>query len=244
MLFDRIVLAPFDALRVSLFPKKCMGCGEVIDEDRELCVTCEKNLIPIDHKKRCKFCGIEREFCTCKARVYYFKYVIGIYENDGIAKHILYKYKLSKNCHYAEFIADKMAEGIKTEFHRIKFDAVISVPTSPHSTLSRGFDHSKLLAEIIADKLNVRYRNDIIKCKFFKKSQHKSKYKERFANMKDKYYVNHKCKYDNVLLVDDIKTTGASLDACAKQLLLSGAKNVYCVTFLESVHKKSKLHNK
>lgn len=241
MIFDEIVLFPFDGLRLSIFPKQCMCCGEIIDEDKDLCKRCEENLTPINPKRRCKFCGNDRDYCTCKSRVFYFKNVICIYENDGPAKNMLYRCKLSKRSHYAEFIADKMVAGINTEFKGIKFDAVTSVPTSPHSMLTRGFDHSKLLAEIIAYRLGIKYVGGIIKCRLFRKSQHKSKYQERFSNMKDKYYCNKKFKCKNILLVDDIKTTGASLDACARQLLLSGAENVYCVTVVSTVHKKSKL---
>lgn len=244
MIFDDIVLFPFDALRVSVFPKKCVCCDEIIEEEKDICDKCAKLLEPIDPIKRCKFCGNDKEYCTCKSRVYYFKNVICIYENDGLAKKALYRYKLSKRSHYGEFLADKMVEGINREYSGIKFQAVTSVPTSAHSALSRGFDHSKLLGEIVADRLGIKYAGNIIKCRFFKKSQHKSDYRERFSNMRNKYYVNRKFKCKNILLVDDIKTTGASLDACAKQLLLAGAENVYCVTVLSTVHRNSKLKNK
>lgn len=244
MKFDEIVLFPFDALRVALFPKKCMCCGEIIDEDGDLCSICENGIEVIDPKKRCRFCGNEREYCTCKSRVYYFKNILCIYENDGIARKALYRYKLSRKSHYALFFAEKMAQSINTEFKGIKFSAVISVPTSSHSMLTRGFDHSKLLAQIVAEKIGVPYRKGIIKCRWFSRSQHKSEFSDRFSNTKNKYYFTKKIKYKNVLLVDDIKTTGASLDACARQLLLAGAENVYCVTATSAVNKNKKLQKK
>ena len=241
MIFDKIVLFPFDGLRVSVFPKQCVSCGEIIDEDKDMCEKCEKLLVPIDPKRRCKFCGNDKDYCTCKSRVFYFKSVVSVYENDGAAKNAVYRYKLSKKSHYAEFLADKVIKSIETEFEGIKFGAVTSVPTAPHSVLTRGFDHSKLLAEIIAYKIGVKYVNNILKCRFFKKSQHKSKINERFANMRNKYYFSRNLNCKNVLLIDDIKTTGASLDACARQLLLAGAENVYCATVVTTVYKKSKL---
>lgn len=243
MIFDKIVLFPFDGLRVSVFPKQCVCCGEIIDEDKELCPKCEKLLVPIDPKRRCKFCGNDKDYCVCKIRVFYFNRVVSVYENDGAAKNAVYRYKLSKKSHYAEFLADKLVECIEREFKGIKFGAVTSVPTAAHSVLTRGFDHSKLLAEIIAYKIGVKYANNILKCRFFKKSQHKSKLNERFSNMKNKYYFGKNIKCKNVLLIDDIKTTGASLDACARQLLLAGAQNVYCATVVTTVNKKSKLQS-
>ena len=55
--------------------------------------------------------------------------------------------------------------------------------------------------------------------------------KERFENVKGKFRSTKKC-IGNILLVDDIKTTGATLEECSKQLLSSGADSVYCVTGL------------
>ena len=243
MIFDKIILFPFDGLRVSVFPKQCVCCGEIINEGKDLCNKCEKLLIPINPKRRCKFCGNDKDFCTCKSRVFYFKSVICIYENEGPARNVVYRYKLSKKSHYADFLAEKMVKSIETEFSGIKFNAVTSVPTSPHSMLTRGFDHSKLLAEIIAYRIGIKYENNILKCRWFRKSQHKSKFRERFDNMRDKYYFSRRFKGKNILLIDDIKTTGASLDACARQLLLAGAENVYCATVVSTVYKKSKLQN-
>ena len=62
--------------------------------------------------------------------------------------------------------------------------------------------------------------------------------KERFKNVKGMYKTNYKVTGKTILLVDDIKTTGASFDECAKQLLLAGADNVYCVSAVGSKTKK------
>lgn len=60
----------------------------------------------------------------------------------------------------------------------------------------------------------------------------------RLKNVKNKYYAQNKISGGNVLLFDDIATTGATLDECAKQLLIAGADRVYCISVLQSVHKK------
>ena len=73
MRFDEIVLFPFDALKIALFPKKCICCGEIIDEGEDMCYICQNNIELINPKKRCKFCGNEKDNCSCKTRVYYLK---------------------------------------------------------------------------------------------------------------------------------------------------------------------------
>ena len=67
------------------------------------------------------------------------------------------------------------------------------------------------------------------------KKQHRSSIKERLSNVDGKYCATRRISTANVLLIDDIKTTGATLDECAKQLLFAGADSVYCVSVLGSI---------
>ena len=62
--------------------------------------------------------------------------------------------------------------------------------------------------------------------------QHNLFLNERFGNVKDAYRATDKIKGQTVLLLDDIKTTGATLNECAKELKFSGAKKVYCIAAL------------
>ena len=81
---------------------------------------------------------------------------------------------------------------------------------------------------------------DLLKCKYNRKSQHNMPFDERFQNVKGMYSFNYRIEGKTILLVDDIKTTGASLDECAKQLLLAGAEHIYCITGLVTVKKGKK----
>ena len=106
--------------------------------------------------------------------------------------------------------------------------------------LNRGFNQSKILAEKIGEKLNLPVL-DILYRNKSKTDQHDIKNpKERFKNVEGLYGAKGKVNGKNILLVDDIKTTGATLNECAKQLILSGADNVYCVTGLISDRRKEK----
>lgn len=214
------------------FPNICVSCGRIIGENDRMCKECRKNLIKINLEKACPLCGLEKPNCACRHSVYYFAGIVSCYYNEGSAKNIVYNYKLGHRDYYADFIAADMAVNLKEKFGDIKFDYITSVPPTVISRLKKGFDQTKLLAKQIGKLTKIPVRNDVVGCKPIAVSQHTSDMKERFINVKDKYYVKKKVEADNVLLVDDIKTTGATIDACARELLYSGARRVYCITVL------------
>lgn len=215
------------------FPNVCFSCGRIIGEGKHLCDECEETLLDISAETACPFCGIEKPDCDCAYSVYYFKSAAACFYNEGSAKNLVYNYKLGRKDYYCGYLADFMSENIKTKFKDVKFDYIVSVPPTAKSLIKRGFDQTRLLAKCISKRIGVPLRNGVIGCRPFNPSQHESaNYKERFKNVKGKYYVKKRINAENVLLVDDIKSTGATLDACARELLYSGAKRVYCVTFV------------
>ena len=97
----------------------------------------------------------------------------------------------------------------------------------------RGFNKSDLFAKEISEILNIEYNANLLVKKSKTKTQHRIRnIEDRFANVRDGYKSVFDLKGKNILLVDDIKTTGASLDECARQLKFSGAENVYSVVAL------------
>lgn len=98
----------------------------------------------------------------------------------------------------------------------------------------RGFNQSEVLAERIAKILSLPIIN-ALSCVKSAHSQHKIKdYKERFKNVKGIYKANGAFDGKTLLLVDDIMTTGATLNECAAVLLRAGADKIYCVTALRT----------
>lgn len=220
-----------------IYPNKCLSCGVILSEnENNLCVLCKRRLVFINPKKRCMKCGLEKQFCQCNKRVYHFENVISVFEYTGIAMEIMKKYKFSHAMHYGGFFADHMSRAVKNEYKNIKFSAVTYVPTSSKNRSKRGYDQSRVLCNRISKILGIRMVN-ILGCRKFVSDQHKSNFKNRFENVRNKYYFKNRMRGGNILLVDDIKTTGATLDECAKQLLFAGADKVYCVTALETVYR-------
>lgn len=218
------------------YPNRCISCGRIIEYDNSLCEPCFEKLKVINPKKRCLKCGNDKNFCKCKTLVYRFESVISVFENDGSAKNILYRYKFGGRPHISDFLVQEMANAVKNEYKDIKFDIICPVPSSRKSRLKYGFDHTMTLSKKLSKNLGIESFNMLRVVK--QNSQHKSKFSERMENVKGKYEPIKRADNKTVLLVDDIKTSGATLDECAKQLLFAGAERVYCVTALSTYPKK------
>jgi ComF family protein len=219
----------FKSLISVLFPNVCVSCSDIIEEGEFLCDYCYEMIERTANDKICIKCGNMKKRCECKRRVYRFNAIIAPFYNEGIARKALYAFKIGKREAIANFFINEMTLAIKQNFYDIKFDEVCFVPMFKRDRLKKGFNHSELLAKGIAEKLGIKFSELLLSHKK-KKPQHKLHPKERLENVKDVYYCNKNLSGKTILLVDDIKTTGATLDECSKQLLFAGAERVYCVT--------------
>lgn len=216
----------------SFFPKLCICCGEAIDEQDELCANCHRLIERFDIEKRCVNCGLEKGNCDCNARVFYFSACCAPFHNLGLASRIMRGFKFLHREHYGRYLAQQMALTVRTEYSGIEFDGICYVPATRRITMKRGYNQSRVLAAHISSITGIPLFDNALKCRRKRSAQHTLSYKERFENVKDLYEWNYQNKGRTLLLVDDIKTTGATLNECARQLLLSGAEKVYCVTGL------------
>lgn len=223
----------------ALYPNKCAGCGRVIPENEGFCDFCFEMLPKIDLDKFCTRCGSAKSDCRCKHRTFRFEGAVAAYYNEGPARKAMYQFKFRRTGYFADFFAKKMTIAVKNAFYDAKIDAVAYVPLSVRNRLKRGYDQSRELASRVAENLGLPLLGNAIGCHKKKKPQHETEWKERFSNVRDMYFSNMSLKGRTILLVDDIKTSGATLDECAKVLLTAGADRVYCVTGL-AVKQKNK----
>lgn len=230
----------FKTIINAIFPQRCISCGEIIGKGEFLCEYCFAFIERIDFAKVCERCGLPKSKCECMRRVFHFNSVIAPFVNDKIAKAAMYRYKFQRLNVCSGFFAAEMAKTVKIFYKDKQFDGITSVPMHTLKKLKRGFNQSEELAKGLSKMLGIPLYDNLLSVKYTSKKQHNMPLKDRFQNVKGKYHYNYKVTGKNILLVDDIKTTGATVDECAKQLLLAGANAVYCVTSLISEPKKGK----
>lgn len=210
-----------------LFPRRCAFCGKPVAADGFVCADCLKKL-PFVKGKLCQVCGREKRYCCCSQKKdYSFERCVSplYYEDEARRGVIAFKFRKKENS--ATAFAFFAAEKIKEEYAGIAFDAVTSVPLSHTEKRRRGYNQAELFARKTAKLIGVPYK-ELLRKPSDIKLQRELDPERRWQNVKDAFKAEN--AGGTVLLADDIITTGATLDCCARELLKAGAEKVYCVT--------------
>lgn len=213
------------------FTNRCELCGEVIEFDEKLCDEC-KSVSKIK-PPFCEYCGCNKSDCTCKKHKNEFKQIISPYYFKDSVSRAIHNMKERDMPFLSKKLGSDMFECVSDAYGDIDFDYVTFVPFRRFHQNKRGYNQSQLLAENIAIKMGVpcaqllnKVRNTGV--------QHKKSEKQRKADIFGAFDVKDKYKNELdgkiILLVDDVKTTGATLNECAKMLKIYSASAVYCVT--------------
>lgn len=223
-----------------IFTNHCKYCNTIIEKGEEICAECRDNL-PEIKGERCKFCGAEKDRCGCKKhRMAYDGITSPFYYENGI-KQGIQKLKFNGKEHIARTLAEDMANCVKSDFAQVNFDFICYVPFTTAQKFRRNYNQSELLAERLSKTLKVSLNNVLVKL-FETDSQHNKNIRNRSGNVFGVYDIkeNADVKDKTILIVDDIKTTGSTLNECASILKIRGAKEVYCVTAALTGKKKKK----
>lgn len=192
------------------------------------CFFCKENII-----KNSYLC----EDCISKIRKYD-KEIFNDYGENCFKKDILFYYSGILKTKVKEF---KFENGVylKNPFGKLiydnldkslleKIDYIAYVPSSKKKIKLRGYNHSKLLAEEISKYSNIQLFDNLHKIKNTK-SQHFLSLEERSVNLKNSFLVDCDLTGKNILLLDDIHTSGATIDECYKELKKSNCNFVWAV---------------
>jgi ComF family protein len=130
--------------------------------------------------------------------------------------------------------ADEMVEMVRREYGGIAFDCVTAVPMHKRECRERGFNQAQRLAQAVALRLRLPYETLLTKITVTAPQKTLTAV-ERSGNLLGVFDVCGDVSGKTILLVDDVITTGATLNECAKMLKLFGAHEVYAVTAAAAV---------
>ena len=151
----------------------------------------------------------------------------------GILKSLILKFKYESNYNVGYLLANFLIEIIKES--EIDIDIICYIPMIRKDERKRGFNQCKLIANEIGYNLNIPVSNCIKKVKHTKEQKKLTK-EERIKNLIGAFEVtsNEDIKNKRVLLIDDVMTTGATIDECTKVLKKSGVKEIIVLTIAKS----------
>ncbi|MDI6602214.1 MAG: ComF family protein [Thermoanaerobacteraceae bacterium] len=216
-----------------IFPHHCALCGKPLEEGY-FCEDCCKKL-PFIEGNTCSVCGCElidgSEMCDeCTNSMHYFYKNISVFKYTSEFSTMVYRFKYHKDRHLARPFAEFMAEKIKKANFPVDF--IIPVPLHPEKEEERGYNQSFLLARHISKILDIPVLNDVLVRDIYTNSQTGLKKDRRRENVCGAFSVKNRLAVDSkiILLIDDILTTGSTMDECSRVLLDNGVKRVYSAT--------------
>lgn len=219
-----------------LYPRRCPICEDIVRQKEGLIhEECRQQLYFIK-EPRCMKCGkpIEdenQEYCfDCHGKkLSYIKGFPCIKYDSNMSKSIAaFKYKSKKE--YADFYVDEILKEYKSIFLRLQFDALVPVPIHVSKYKERGYNQAELIANGIGKQINVPVESAMLIRNRKTLPQKELNDKERLKNLQEAFEIRNEykySKYQRVLLVDDIYTTGSTVETCAKLLRTVGVGEVY-----------------
>jgi len=172
----------------------------------------------------------EQEYCEdCRSRRHRYMQGRALYDYGTVAGAI-YKFKYKGKKEYGAIFGEEMAYFLGDYIRRVKPDALIPVPLYSARKRVRGYNQAQVLAEVLGKHLNLPVRADLIKRVKNTKALKKLNRKERLNNLKNAFILEgNGVKLNTVIIVDDIYTTGSTIDAMAEVFLKAGVEKIYFV---------------
>ena len=221
-------------LKNLIFPPRCMFCRKLLPVGSEMngCLDCMKSL-PYVEPAHCPVCGrvtptgeIVCWRCSNK-KPYYQKHVSACYYEKGM-KNAITAFKFRGKMYYYKDLGAILANYV---YRPEAFDFVTSVPISVKRMRERGYNQSELLARRICEIGGLEYKDTLRRIKD-RIPQNRLNYEQRQRNVRGAFAVVDDVKMEgkSILLVDDIFTTGATMNECARVLGKAGAASVFGLT--------------
>lgn len=214
-----------------IFTRRCIICGEVCDVRRSLCPECEKAPCRIEGEI-CNKCGVPKENCICENAPFYMSVCAPFYYEGG-PKKAVHLTKFKNDLFITEQLGKEMANCVKTRYAGYDFDCCTFTPSHKKDIKKRGYNQAERLAKIITDELGIPCY-DLISKDFVTAPQRSLPGYLRTGNLAGALSFNskegHNIENMRILLCDDLKTTGSTLNECTKILLFNKAAEVRCVT--------------
>lgn len=219
----------FSSIFDFILPRFCPSCQKKLSlTEKLICKDCRITFVHTD-KQLLKF-EYERKFSG--SNIISDFYPLLIFVKDSPLQHVIHQIKYERKFLLAIELGEMLGHSLSKNKSEWDIDIILPVPLHSLKKAERGFNQSFYIAKGIRKVTNIPVSQSILKRKRYTESQTQKNLIERAENMSDAFRVKHPHKIigKNVLIVDDVITTGATIRECGKILKEYGAASVYAAS--------------
>lgn len=221
-----------------IYPPRCPVCGHIFSKRNSyICDGCKTKVSKI-LEPRCMKCGKallakEQEYCLdCSKKNHYFERGVSLWNYDDVMKRSISNFKYHHRKEYAKFYAEEFVKEYGDYIKSLSLDGLIPVPIHWTKYIDRGYNQAQVIAEEIGKRLNIPVFEGVLVRKKRTIAQKQLSESERARNLEHAFGVSEKwneslCSLNSIMIIDDIYTTGCTINLCAKKLKEAGLKKVY-----------------
>jgi ComF family protein len=218
-----------------IFPHYCEGCGsDSLNSEQFICLNCLSSL-PATGFENMEENTIEKIFYG-RLNVQYA--TAGFYfTKQSLIQHLIFLLKYKANKEAGFFLGRLLGKQLSLAEKFNDIDAIIPLPLNTKKIILRGYNQAEIIAQGMNEMFNKPVLNHVVDRVVYTNSQTKRSRVERWENMKGVFEIKDAdaIKNKHILLVDDIVTTGATLEACGNILLKNGCKALSIATIAYTV---------
>ena len=228
-----------EALVSLLYPPHCANCGADTEGGVHLCAACagqaKKIVAPFCQRCSEPFDGaITGEFtcANCADRTLHFDCAVSRYLSRGVVREFVHRFKYDRHFYLRHPLADWLAAALDDERIRAQpIGALVPVPLHSARFREREFNQADVLAELLAQRTGTPLLRALTRIRYTTTQTRLDRH-ERMENLRNAFRVRQTSAVQNrhLVLVDDVFTTGSTVDECARVLRAAGAASVRVVT--------------
>lgn len=217
-----------------MYPRRCILCDGVLDTpDSGVCTLC-KSKLKYCSEPVCKKCGKpikdkQKEYCSdCEKKKHHYIQGKSVWIYKGDMKTSIYRFKYANRREYAEFYARESVRIYRKWIQSKAIDVIVPIPVHSKRMKKRGYNQAELYAKELGKLLDIPVDKDSLVRVIDTIPQKELDDKQRRKNLKKAFKIKpDSVQWKRVLIVDDVYTTGSTIDAAAALLGEYGVQEIY-----------------